>query len=114
MGALPEISAGSFVQLVARYDCDIGGDRNRSHISRLQWSPTVNIALPRDWFVTLFPSQDIAVNFLDGSKWFFPFDFLIGKNLSRRVVTSLEVSVPIVKQYDSYEFKLEARISYFF
>jgi len=111
---LPEISADSFVQLVVRYDCDIGGDSKRSHISRLQWSPTVNIALPRDWFVTLFPSQDIAVNFLDGSKWFFPFDFLIGKNLSRRTVTSLEVSVPLVKLYDSYEFKLEARMSYFF
>lgn len=111
---LPEISPGSFVQLVARYDCDVGGDTKRSHISRLQWSPTVNIALPRDWFVTLFPSQDIAVNFLDDGKWFFPFDFLIGKNLSRRTVTSLEISVPIFKQYDSYEFKLEARLSYFF
>ena len=72
------------------------------------------IALPRDWFVTLFPSQDVAVNFLDGGNWFFPFDFLIGKNLSRRVVTSLEISVPIVKQYGSCNFKLEARMSYFF
>jgi hypothetical protein len=68
----------------------------------------------RDWFVTLFPSQDIAVNFLDGGKWFSPFDFLIGKNLSRRTVSSLEVSVPLVKDYNSYEFKLEARMSYFF
>ena len=111
---LPEISAGSFAQLVVRYDCDVGGDSKRSHISRLQWSPTVNVALPRNWFVTLFPSQDIAVNFLDGNKWFFPFDFLIGKHLSRRTLASLEISVPVVKDYDSYQFKLEARISYFF
>lgn len=54
------------------------------------------------------------MNFLDGNKWFFPFDFLIGKNLSRRAVTPLEISVPVVKDYNSYDFKLEARISYFF
>ena len=44
----------------------------------------------------------------------FSFCFLIGKSLSRRTLTSLEISVPVVKDYNSYEFKLEARLSYFF
>jgi len=111
---LPEISEGSFAEVIVRYDCDIAGSSERSHISRIRWSPPVNISLPQDWFVTLFPSQDIAVNFLDGSKWFFPLDLLVGKNLSSKTAVSLEASVPIVKDYDLYDFKLEARFSFTF
>ena len=112
--SLPEISDGSFAQLVARYDCDIAGQRGRSHISRLRWSPTLNINLTRDWFITFFPSQEIAVNFLDGGKWFFPFDFLVGKRLSSRVLVSVETSVPLVRDYNLYEFRLQTRLSFAF
>jgi hypothetical protein len=112
--SLPEISDGSFVHLVVRYDCDIGGQSGRSHISRLRWSPTFNINLPQKWFLTLFPSQDIAVNFMDREKWFFPFDFLVGKRLSRRTLVSLEAGVPVIKQFNLYEFKLQARFSFTF
>jgi hypothetical protein len=112
--SLPEVSEGSFVELVARYDCDVGGQPGRSHISRIRWSPTVNINLPQKWYVTLFPSQDIAVNFMDGGKWFFPLDFLVGKRLSSRTLASLEASIPLVKEYNLYEFKLVARLAFTF
>ncbi|MFY9986729.1 MAG: transporter [Chthoniobacterales bacterium] len=112
--SLLEISQGSFVELVTGYDCDTGGQRGRSHISRIRWSPTLNINLPQKWFVTFFPSQDVAVNFLDGGKWFFPFDFLIGKRLSSRMVVTLETGVPIVKNYNLYEFALRTRFSFTF
>jgi hypothetical protein len=112
--SLPEISDGSSVQLVVRYDCDIGGQSGRSHISRLRWSPTFNVNLPQKWFVTVFPSQDIAMNFMDRGKWFFPFDFLVGKRLSRSTLVSLEAGVPLVKQFNLYEFKLQARLSFTF
>jgi hypothetical protein len=109
--SLPEISEGSFVQLVVRYDRDIGGQPGRGHINRIQWSPTFNMNLPQKWYITLFPSQDLAVNFSDGGKWFFPLDLLIGKHLSDRTLVSLEVSVPLIKEYELYEFKLQARFS---
>ena len=112
--SLPEISDGSSVQLVVRYDSDIGGQSGRSHISRLRWSPTFNVNLPQKWFVTVFPSQDIAMNFMDRGKWFFPFDFLVGKRLSRSTLVSLEAGVPLVKQFNLYEFKLQARLSFTF
>jgi hypothetical protein len=111
---LPWLSNGSFAELVARYDFDVGGYGGRSHVSQFQFSPTFNIGLPNRWFVTLFPSQDFVVNLLGGPKWFIPADFSIGRNLSKSAVISLEASVPIVKQYLLYDFKLEARLSFSF
>jgi hypothetical protein len=56
----------------------------------------------------------MVVNFSDGGKWFFPLDLLIGKHLSARTLVSFEVGVPLIKEYDLYEFKLEARFSFTF
>ena len=107
-------SLWSFAEIVARYDFDMGGYSGRSHVSRFQWSPTLNVGLPDHWFITLYPSQDIVVNLLGGPKWFIPADFLIGRNLSKRTVVSLEVSVPIVQQFPLYQLKLEARVGVMF
>jgi hypothetical protein len=111
---VPEISVGSFFQLLARYDFDLGGYGDRSHISRFQFSPTLSVALPDRWFVTVNPSQDFAVNLLGGAKWFIPADFAVGRNLSDRATASLEVSVPIVRQYVLYDLKIEARFAFSF
>lgn len=54
------------------------------------------------------------MNFMDGGKWFFPLDFLVGKRLSSRTLVSLEASIPLVKEYNLYEFKLVARLAFTF
>ena len=41
---------------------------------------------------------------------FLPFDGMIGLNLTKDWVASLEVSVPVIKDYPVYDFKTEARI----
>lgn len=111
---LPELSLGSFAEIVAYYDTDVGGYGGRSHIKQFQFSPTVSIALPERWFFTFFPSQDFVVNFQDNGKWFVPADFEIGRNFTKDTVLSLEFSVPIVKEYVYYNFKFEARFSFEF
>lgn len=111
---LPELSRGSYFQLLGRYDFDVGGDSGRSHISRFQFSPTMSVALPNRWFVTFFPSQDIVVDLLAGGKWFVPLDISVGRNLNERMVASLEASVPVIKQFTLYDFKLEARLGFSF
>ena len=63
--------------------------------------------------------HDIRYNFAakrpgDSGRWFFPFNFMVGKLLTRSVVASLEIGVPIVKDYQVYDFKLEARVGFFF
>ena len=39
---------------------------------------------------------------------------MVGKLVTPKLITSLEVSAPIVKDYDLYNFKLEVRIGVFF
>jgi hypothetical protein len=45
---------------------------------------------------------------------FLPFNFMVGKLLTRSIVASIEVGVPIVHDYEVYDFKLEARVGFFF
>jgi hypothetical protein len=73
----------------------------------------LNIHLQQSWFVELYPSPDIRINFLDNNKLFWPLDVLVGKLVTPKLIASPEVSAPIVKDYDLYHFKLEARIGFF-
>jgi hypothetical protein len=112
--SLRDFSPGSFVAGLIRYAFDYAGDAGRPHISVLQLQPEVNILLPQSWFVTLYPSPDIRINFLDHNKLFLPLDVMVGKLVTPQLVASLEVSAPIVKDYNLYNFKLEVRIGVFF
>lgn len=114
---LPELSPGSFFAPEVLYQFDVGGDHERSHVRQLQLQPTLQWELPLDAFVSLFPSSDIRINLgkpQGSGRLFFPFDVLAGIMITPRLVTSLEVSVPIVKDYPVYDFKLEATVGYFF
>jgi hypothetical protein len=39
---------------------------------------------------------------------------MVGKMVTRSMVASVEIGVPIVNDYEVYDFKLEARIGFFF
>jgi hypothetical protein len=39
---------------------------------------------------------------------------MVGKLVTRSIVASLELGVPIVNDYQVYDFKLEARVGFFF
>ncbi len=69
----------------------MGGEEDRSHVSRLRMAPELNVSLSDKWYVTLFPSQDIAVDFLHGGgKWFVPAD-------SSRDAISQTASLPALR-----------------
>lgn len=114
--ALPEITSSSYFEPIFRYDVSVAGDPTRRNISNLQFGPTLNIGLPDRWFVTFYPSQDIRINFGDPvtgqtGRLFLPLDVRVGKKLSDNVATSLEVGVPIVKDYPVYDFKGQVRLN---
>jgi hypothetical protein len=111
--ALPEVSKGSFFAFLMRYDYDFAGDEDRPHRSELQLAPLFNVNLPQQWFVTLFPRSDIRINLIDGGKLFLPFNVMVGKMVTKSIVASLEIGVPIVNDYQVYDFKLEARVGFF-
>jgi hypothetical protein len=115
----PALGKGSWIALVGRYDFDVAGKDNRSHFSELQFSPIVNLPLAQGWFLNIFPSSDIRYNLReerpgDKGKWFVPFNFMLGKMVDKSTVASLEVGVPIINDYQVYDFKIEARIGFFF
>jgi hypothetical protein len=113
--AIPEVSAGSYIEPLLRYDLGFAGPSTKN-ISNLQFAPTFNVSLPDRWFVTFYPSADIRVNYGDPvtgqtGKLFLPFDARIGRKLTDNVVLSLEVGVPIIKDYPVYDFKTQVRLN---
>ena len=114
--ALPEITASSYFEPIFRYDVSVAGDPTRRNISNLQFGPALNIGLPDRWSLTFFPSQDIRINFGDPitgqtGRLFLPLDVRIGKKLSDNLAASLEVGVPIVRDYPVYNFKSQLRLN---
>jgi hypothetical protein len=114
--ALPEISSASYLEPAVRYDVSFAGDPAKKNISNLQFAPTFNLGLPNRWFITFYPSTDIRWNFGDAitgqtGRLFLPFDARIGRKLSDNLALSLEVGVPIVRDYPIYNFKTQVRLN---
>jgi len=117
--ALSEINSSSYLEPLVRYDVSFAGDPSKKNISNLQFAPTFNLGLPDRWFVTFYPSPDIRVNYgppVTGQtgRLFLPFDARIGRKLTDNLVLSLEVGVPIIKDYPVYDFKTEVRLNMLF
>ena len=113
---LPEVGPGSYFEPFARYDVSFAGDPSKRNISNLQLAPFLNIGLPDRWFVAFYPSADIRINFGDPvpgqtGRLFLPFDARIGRDLTDHVALSLEIGVPIIKDYPVYNFKAEMRLN---
>ena len=73
-------------------------------------------AVGADRVFTLYPSTDIRWNFGDAVTGqtgclFLPFDVRIGKKFSDLFNASLEVGVPIIKQYPIYNFMTVPRFN---
>ena len=114
--ALPEVSPGSYLEPVLWYDASFAGDPSKKNISNLQFAPTLNLALPDRWFVTLYPSADIRVNYGDPvtgqtGRLFLPFDARVGRKLTDSVTLSVEIGAPIIKDYPVYSFKTQVRLN---
>ena len=114
--ALPEISQGSYFEPLARYDVSFAGDPTKKFISNLQFAPMLNISLPDRWYLTLYPEPEIRWNFgapITGQtgRLFLPFDTRIGHKFSDNFNVSLDVGIPIVKQYPVYNFTTALRLN---
>lgn len=114
--SLLEFGSNTYFAPRIRYAISFAGDPGRRNRSEPQIAPTFNVGLPDHWFVTLFPSYDIRINFGEpasgqSGRLFLPFDAAVGKKLSDDIVASVEFAVPIVKQYPVYNFKAELTIA---
>ena len=115
-----ELRKGSWIALAGRWNKSVINARDdHVNVNELQFAPVINIPITETWFVDLFPSTDIRYNLGekregDSGRWFVPFNFLVGTMLDKTTVASIEVSIPIIKDYDLYDFKTEFRLGFFF
>lgn len=113
---MPDVGSGSFFEPFARYDVSFAGDPTKRNISNLQLAPYLNIGLPGTWFIAFYPNPDIRVNFGDPvsgqtGRLFLPFDARVGRDITDHIAFSLEIGVPIVKDYPVYNFKAQVRLN---
>jgi hypothetical protein len=114
---LPEITEGSFFTGLVRYDVSFAkAVASTTNVNNLQFAPTLNIDLPGPWFVTFYPDPDIRWNFgnpITGQtgRLFLPVDFLVGREITKSIVTSLEIGFPIINDYPVYDFKMVTRLN---
>lgn len=114
---LPEISEGSFFTGLFRYDDSFAkAVQSARNVSNLQFAPTLNLALPERWFVTFYPDPEIRYNFGDPitgqtGRLFLPVDLMVGRDITKTFTVSLEMSVPVIKDYPVYDFRTVARVN---
>ena len=113
---LAEINSASYLEPFARYDVSFAGDPTKRNVSNLQLAPMFSLGLPETWFLTLYPNADIRVNFGDPvpgqtGRLFLPLDARVGRDLTDHIAASLEIGVPIIKDYPVYNFKVETRLN---
>lgn len=113
---LPELSEGSYFLPQLRYVSSFAQSFSGRRNSNLQFSPQLKLKLPQGWFVTLFPSTDIRMNFGPEAagqtgRLFLPLDAAVGRNLDPSTLVSLEVSEPVIDDYPVYRLKVELRFS---
>ncbi len=111
-----DIGPDTYFGPVVRYVVSFAGDPARRNVSEPQIAPTLNIGLPDRWFVTFYPSNDIRINYADPisgqtGRLFLPLDVAVGRKTTDGVIVSLEVGVPVIKDYPVYDFKTELKIT---
>ena len=110
-----ELSSDTYFVPAMRYAVSFAGSPGKRNVSEPQIAPTFNIDLPGPWYLTLYPSYDIRINYGDPVSGktgclFLPADLAIGYAFSKKVAMSLEVGMPIIKDYPVYDFKTEFRV----
>jgi hypothetical protein len=116
---LPEISPGSYFAPQVRYGIDFEGNDDGRMLRQLRIAPTLNINLPDNLFVTLYPSPDIRLNYgapvwNQTGRLFLPLNFMVGWKPTEHTVISAEFGIPIIKDFPVYTFKTQLRVGYLF
>jgi hypothetical protein len=110
-----ELGSDNFFAPQMRYAVSVAGVHSTRDISNLQLAPLLNLDLPGPWFLTLYPSYDVRINFgppVSGQTGplFLPADAEIGYKFNDHTVIGIEGSVPIIKDYPVYDFRTRLRV----
>lgn len=103
--------AGAYVGLLVRHAFDVAGYKSAPHISQTYFQPFLNINLPAKWFLSFSPELRYDWMIRD---WFVPFDIMIGKMITDKIILSIEYENAIVYDFEQYQQQVELRVGYFF
>lgn len=108
---LKEWKKGAYVGLILRQAFDVAGYKSAPYICKTYIQPFLNIDLAGQWFVNFSP--ELIYNWRIKA-WFVPFDVMVGKMITEKVIVSLEYETAIVYDYKRYTQSLEFRVGYFY
>ena len=104
---LYDVGVGSFTGLTLRNLFSVGEDNGRSDINLLIVTPTFRYNLPDSWHIRL--QSESQMSYEQSNDWFVPASMRVGKNFGP-YYASVEVSAPIVDDYERYDQEIEFRI----
>ena len=113
---LPELSPGSFFTGLVRYDVSFAGDPSKRNISNLQVAPTLTSIWPEAVVRDFLSEPGHSAEFRDPitgqtGRLFCLFHFMVGRTVMKDVTVSLEIGLPMIKDYPVYDFKAVTRLN---
>lgn len=105
------LSPGAYIGLIAREAFSVAGYASAPYVSQTYLQPFFNWNFPHGWFITMSPEMRYNRTI---SKWFVPFDIMLGKMLNPKLVVSLEYECAIVYDYKQFTQEVEFRVGFFY
>jgi len=106
---------GGYIGVLVTDLFDYAGKDNRPDIHETLIQPTVNYNFEMAdsfWFVTFVP--EMRFNWEQDNDMFLPLKTTIGRLFSEDMVVTAGFNVPVVNEYDLYDWQIEMGISFFF
>lgn len=103
---------GGYIGVLISDLVDYAGKDNRKDVHELLIRPVVNYNFEDFWFFSFAP--EIRVNWEEDNDVFFPLKTSLGKLVGEDKVISCGFSVPVVNDYDLYDWQIELKFGYFF
>ena len=103
---------GAWAVFLVRHAVDIASDDDdRPYVNQTYIQPILNMMLPKLWFLTFAPESRYDWR---TENWHVPFDMLVGKMITKKIVASVEYKTAIVDDLPLYEQEVEFRVGFFF
>ena len=107
--------SGGFVGATVTDLFDYAGKGNRADVHEMLVQPILNYNFEIDdsfWFITFIP--EMQINWEQNNDLFMPLKTTIGRLVSEDMVVTVGFSVPVVNEYDLYDWQVELGVGFFF
>jgi hypothetical protein len=107
--------SGGFVGMLVSDLFDYEGKDNREDVHQLVVQPMLNYNFEVGesfWFFTFIP--EVRINWQEDNNMFMPLKASIGRLFSEDAIVTVGFNVPVVDDFDLYDWQIELGVSFFF